>query len=106
MTNIIEGARWLRTSLISIVVVHLVVGFWHGAAHFQIPVPLTLQQKIFVGVMVYFLPLVGAGLLWTSHRWTAAWLITLSLLGSLIFGFINHFVLPSPDYVMEVPAHA
>jgi hypothetical protein len=33
-------------------------------------------------------------------------LIALSMLGSLVFGVINHFVLESLDNVMEVPEHA
>ena len=45
-------------------------------------------------------------MLWTDRKTTAAWLIALSMLGSLIFGLANHFMLESPDYVMEVPAQA
>jgi len=40
---------------------------------------------------------------WTERRVTGAWLVTLSMLASLLFGFINHFMRASPDYVLEVP---
>jgi hypothetical protein len=56
--------------------------------------------------VIILLPLIGAGLLWTKWKRTAALLITLSMLASLLFGFLNHFVFDSPDHVMVVPAHA
>jgi len=87
-------------------VLHLVVLFWHGAAHADIPVPLTSLQLVFVIVVTYILPVVGGILVWTEMRVTGAWLVTLSMLASLLFGFINHFMRASPDYVLEVPDNA
>lgn len=104
--NATTNDNWLRASLAVIVIVHCVVALWHGVAHLSIPVPLTGAQMAFVGVVIVALPLIGAGMLWTDRKTTAAWLIALSMLGSLIFGLANHFMLESPDYVMEVPAHA
>ncbi len=68
--------------------------------------PLTATQTAFVGFVIILLPLIGAGLLWTKLKRAGAWLITLSMLASLLFGFLNHFVLDAPDYVLAVPAHA
>jgi len=96
----------LRKSLAAIVILHFGVVLWHGAAHTQIPVPLTPVQNAFVGFVIVLLPLVGAVLLWTGRPRAGAWLITLSMLGSLLFGLINHFVLASPDYVLAIPADA
>jgi len=96
----------LRAGLTAIVLLHLGVVLWHGAAHAEIPVPLTPLQTAFVAVVVVLLPVIGAGLLWTRSRLLAAWLITLAMLGSLLFGFVNHFVLDSPDHVTHVPEHA
>ena len=104
--NRTEGTSWLRASLVAIVLIHFVVTLWHASAHTLIPVPLTSLQTAFIGVVIALLPLIGAGLLWTSHERTAAWLIMASMLGSLVFGFINHYMRSSPDYVLEVPAHA
>lgn len=92
--------------LVAIVVVHLAVTLWHGAAHAEIPVPLTPLQTAFVGVVIILLPILGAGLLWSRYKLGAAVVITLSMLGSLLFGFVNHFVLDSPDHVTHVPEHA
>lgn len=97
--------RWLRGSLIAIVLLHLAVTVWHGSSHEHVPVPLTTAQTAYAGLIIGLLPLVGAGLLWTKRKREAAWVIGLSMLASLLFGFINHFVLDSPDHVMEVPAH-
>jgi hypothetical protein len=98
--------RRLRLWLVAIVVVHLVVALWHGVAHAHVPVPLTGMQTAFVAVVIFALPLVGVPLLWTSRRSLAAWIIAGSMLASLLFGFLNHFVLDSPDYVIRVPEHA
>jgi hypothetical protein len=104
--NTAENQTWLRAGLVASVLIHFIVLLWHGAAHILIPVPLTGLQTAFVGFVIFLLPLIGAGLMWTDSKRTATWLITLSMLGSLAFGFINHFIRASPDYVLEVPANA
>jgi hypothetical protein len=87
------------------VLFHTIVHLWHSTTHFQIPVPLTAAQIALVVVVVLVLPLLGAGLLWTTQKREAAWLITVSMLVSLLFGFISHFVLSgSSDDVLAVPA--
>jgi hypothetical protein len=96
----------LRGSLVAIIVIHFLVVIWHGASHINVPVPLSAAQTAFVTIVIVVLPLIGAALLWTSGKTLAAWLITLSMLASLLFGFVNHFVLDSPDYVLELPANA
>jgi len=104
--NLLNCVLRLRIPLAGIVLVHLAVALWHGATHAHIPVPLTSLQSAFVTLIIIILPLIGAGLLWTRYWSAAAWLITLSMLASFLFGLVNHFVLHSPDYVLEVPAHA
>lgn len=96
----------LRASLVAIVVVHFLNVIWHGASHINVPVPLSPAQTAFVTIVIVVLPLVGAALLWTSGKMLAAWLITLSMLASLLFGFVNHFARVSPDYVVLLPANA
>ena len=64
-----------------------------------------LYGGAFIGVIIVLLPVVGACLLWSRWRLTAAWLITLAMLASLIFGLLNHFVLDSVDNVVSVPEH-
>ena len=101
-----EGHRGLALLLTAIVVIHAAVAMWHGAAHVHLPVPLTPTQQAFVGGVILLLPLVGAALLWSRWRRAGALLITLTLLASLLFGLLNHFVFDSPDNVISVPEHA
>lgn len=98
--------RSLRGWLAAAVLLHAAVASWHGAAHMQVPVPLTTLQTAFVAIVITLAPLVGMAMLWTSRRREGAIVIALSMLGSLVFGVVNHFVLQSPDNVMEVPEHA
>jgi hypothetical protein len=102
----INNEKWLRGALVAIVIIHFIVALWHGIAHLHIPVPLTATQTVFIGIVILLLPLIGAGLLWTKLKRVAVWLITLSMLASLLFGLFSHYVLNSPDYMMEIPAHA
>jgi hypothetical protein len=92
-----------RAPLAAVVLIHLFVLFWHGVMHVEIPVPLTSSETIFVVLIIFLTPLAGAGLLWTSYRIAGVWLIILSMMASLLFGFINHFIRATPDYVLAVP---
>ena len=98
--------RQLRGWLLAIVVVQFVVATWHGVAHARVPVPLTPLQTLFVVVVILSLPFFGAGMMWSPRKRDAALIITLSMCGSLVFGFLNHFVLHSPDHMTEVSEHA
>ncbi len=103
--NQMSGNNVLRIALVTIVLSHLVIAAWHGVDHVNIPVPLSMIQNIFVGIIIILLPLVGAALLWTKYSRRAAWLITITMLASFLFGLINHFIFNSPDYVLEIPSH-
>jgi hypothetical protein len=100
-----KNYSWLRRGLVAIVLVHGAIALWHGAAHTHVPVPLTPLQTAFVGIVIVLLPFVGIGLLWTKQKKAAAWVIAFSMLASLIFGIVNHYVLDSPDNVSAVPEH-
>lgn len=104
--NTTENPHWLSVTLAAIVIIHFVNLLWHGAAHKAIPVPLSALQTAFVVLIIFLLPLIGVVLLPTGHRSAGAVIITLSMLGSLLFGFINHFMRVSPDYVLELPPDA
>jgi hypothetical protein len=100
-----KNENGLALLLAIVVVVHLGLSLWHGATHNDVPVPLSPLQQAFIGLVIVLLPLVGAGLLWSRWRTQAALLVALSLLGSLLFGFINHYVLDSADNVVSLPAN-
>ena len=100
-----ENGRLLRQAIWLTVLLHQAVAIWHGSAHSAIPVVLSTAQTAFVAIVIIVLPLVGSFLLWTRFRQLGAWTVALSMLGSLLFGVINHFILASPDNIAQVPEH-
>lgn len=93
----------MRAFLVSAVVVHFLLAGWHGYSHQMVPVPLSGAQTAFVVIVIVGLPLVGAGLAFTSLRKQGALLVFLSLLASFLFGLVYHFILASPDHISSVP---
>jgi hypothetical protein len=89
------------TLLMAAVLAHLAVSVIHGSAHAGAQVPLSPAANIFVYVVILAGPLVGLALTWPAAR-VGSWVIALTMAGSLVFGFVNHFVLASPDHVAHV----
>lgn len=86
----------------AIVVLHAISHGLHGLAHTQIPVPLSLDQSLFIGGVIFLIPIVAAGLLWTSFGLIGGWLLFGSMMGAVLFGIYNHFIVASPDHVSQV----
>jgi hypothetical protein len=87
--------------LSAIIVAHLVISLVHGAAHAQAHVPLSRAASLFVFIVILAGPLIGLGLTWPAER-VGGWLVAVTMAGSLVFGVVNHFVIPSPDHVAHV----
>ena len=87
---------------IAIAVIHAIANGLHGLAHIKIPVALSLVQSLFVGVVIFPLPIIAAILLWTQFYRLGGWLLLGSLAGSFFFGLYNHFIVISPDHVSQV----
>ena len=86
------------------VLAHGLVGTVHGLAHTHMGIDLTFLQKLFIISVITLAPLLAALLLWTRLRKVGAVLLLFSMLGSLIFGVVNHFLITSPDHVLHLPA--
>jgi len=84
-----------------IVLAHLVISIVHGMAHAQAHVPLSRAANIFVFSVIIAGPLVGLALTWPAQRF-GTFLIAVTMAAALTFGFINHFVLESPDHVAHI----
>ena len=82
---------------------HLVISIVHGAAHDGAHVAMPAAANLFVFVVILSGPLVGLALLWRFPR-IGGPLVAVTMAGSLLFGVVNHFVLPSPDHVAQVAA--
>jgi hypothetical protein len=84
-----------------IVLAHLVISIVHGMAHARAHVPLSPAANFFVFAVILAGPLIGLGLTWRAQR-IGTWLIALTMTAALVFGFVNHFVLSSPDHITHI----
>ena len=84
-----------------IVLAHLVISIVHGMAHAEAHVPLSPAANIFVFSVIIAGPLIGLALTWRVQR-IGNWLIAVTMAAALVFGFINHFVLESPDHISHI----
>jgi uncharacterized membrane protein len=87
-----------------LVIVHHLIAIVHGAAHEQLGVGLDPWQQVFVWFAITILPVVALVLYWTRFRETAALILFVSMLASLVFGVYFHFIFSSPDHVSHLPA--
>lgn len=89
--------RWLAAAVLG----HLVISLVHGAAHARADVLLSGAGTAFVFIVILAGPLVGLALTWRDQR-AGAWMIALTMAGSLAFGVVNHFLLDGRDHVAHV----
>jgi hypothetical protein len=87
--------------LAAVVLTHLVITFVHGAAHRGAAVGLSVAGNLFVLLVIMAAPLVGLALS-RARPVVGGWIVAASMAGALVFGFVNHFVLISPDHVSHV----
>ncbi len=85
-----------------IVVMHEIAHALHGLAHTEIPIPLSLLQSWFVGVVILVAPVIANALLWTQFYRSGSWLLLSSMASAILFGLYNHFLVISPDHVSQV----
>lgn len=80
---------------------HLAVTVVHGGAHAGAHVGTSAWQNAFILIVIEIGPLAG---LWLSLRRPVlgGWMVTATMTGALVFGVVNHFVLPGPDRIDHV----
>src|SRR5215813_1837451 len=93
-----------RIALTALGIIHLMVAIWHGSAHTELGVTLSVAQNLFVYVVIVFAPLVAVALLWTRYVTLGLWLFLTALCASLVFGVYYHYVFVSPDNIHHLPA--
>ncbi|WP_298907278.1 hypothetical protein [uncultured Nostoc sp.] len=86
----------------AIVVIHTLINGLHGLAHVEIPVSLSLLQSLFVGIVIFPIPMIATVLLWTQFYRIGSWLLLSSIAASLLFGIYNHLLVISPDHLSQV----
>ena len=94
-----HNRAWMWLAVV--VIAHLAISFVHGAAHAEANIEMSRPANLFVFVVILAGPLIG--LAWTLRsRRTGAWLIAITMAASLVFGFVNHFLLAGADHVSHV----
>ena len=83
----------------AVVLIHLLVNIFHGAAHWELHIDLTSAETIFVVIVILIGPLAAMALLWTPRQRLGLGLLALTMAGSLAFGLYHHFVAMGPDHV-------
>jgi hypothetical protein len=86
----------------ALVVIHVIAHGLHGLAHVEIPVPLSILQSLFVGIVIYAIPIIAVVLLWTQFYRIGSWLLLGSMAASVLFGIYNHLIVITPDHVSQV----
>jgi len=85
------------------VVIHGLVSLLHEIAHRMLPVTLPLFKYILAYTFFGVLPLIALALLWTSYGRAGLWVLLVSMIASLIFGGVHHFILHSSDHILAAP---
>lgn len=97
------GRQKTLRALTAVVVLHLAVAIAHGSAHASAGVDLGAAAIAFVLVIIMAGP--PAGLVWMRADWRAgASLVAVTMTAALLFGVVNHFVIPGADHVAHVAA--
>ena len=94
-----RGARWGT----AVVLGNLAVNILHGEAHQRLQIMLSSRDEAFVLGVIVLCPVLAMILMWVSRRRWGPFLLTLSMLASLLFGVYKHFLAMSPDHVSQAP---
>jgi hypothetical protein len=92
-----------RTVLSVVVLVHLAIVMLHGAAHTHLHIDLLPAQMAYVVAVIVLAPLIASGLLWTRLWRSGVYLLTISMIGALVFGGYKHFLSATNDNVAQMP---
>jgi hypothetical protein len=90
-----------RIALAAVVVLHLIVAVTHGVAHGGAGVQPGWASLVFILVVIQAAPLVGLAWMWRNPL-SGARLIGFAMAASLLFGVVNHFIIPGADRVDHV----
>lgn len=94
----------IRILVSALVGVHFVGNVWHGDAHATLEISLPDWKTAYVVVVILVAPLAGGVLLWTRFMTLGAWIVGLSMVGSVLFSVYHHYVMISIDNVDHLPA--
>ena len=87
----------------AVVVLATVANLLHVISHAgQGVLSLEVWQRGYVVGIIFISPIVATALLWTRYRLVGAWLLLASMVGSFVFDFAYHFLIPGPDNIFTL----
>jgi hypothetical protein len=93
---------------ILVVLAHIITTGLHGTAHQQAGVSISDFQSAYVFLVTLAAPIAAAIILFFNKpkiQRGGAWLLLVSMLGSLLFGLVYHVLLPGSDNIFTVIMH-
>lgn len=94
----------LEAVLAAAVVIHLGISLLHGSAHARANVNLSPSSMTFVVAVILIGPVLGLIVQRAGLPRAGAWAVAATMAGALVFGLVNHFLLPGADHVSQVTA--
>jgi hypothetical protein len=88
----------------ALILAHAALTVVHGAAHAGEGVWPSPAEDVFVALVIAVAPLVALVLLFNHRPRAGAACLFGAMLGALLFGLANHYLLPGADNVASVPA--
>jgi len=96
------GRDTLRRLGVLLVIVHAIVTTPHSIAHTNLHVAMETWQNLYIFLVILIAPIVAAVLIW--KRLPSGFVVlTISMIGSFVFGVYYHFVAVGTDNVFTLP---
>jgi hypothetical protein len=93
----------LRRLGVVVVILHAIVTIPHSTAHTHLHIAMDTWQTIYIFAVILIAPIVAAVLIWRRRRSGFA-LLTISMIGSFLFGVYYHFIATGSDNAFTLPA--
>ncbi|HEY6245421.1 MAG TPA: hypothetical protein VIX17_15835 [Pyrinomonadaceae bacterium] len=97
------GLVTLRRLAVPVIILHAIVTVPHSIAHTNLHIAMETWQSIYIFVVILIAPIVAAVLIWIRPRSGFA-LLTISMIGSFVFGVYYHFIATGSDNAFTLPA--
>ena len=86
----------------AIILAHLAVNYFHGAAHVTLGIGLADWEREFVAIVILLAPLLAGVMLLSRLRRTGGWLLAASMAAACLFGIYKHFIGAGPDNALTM----
>ena len=94
-----------RNLILAAVIGHLLLTSIHGMVHAVVPVFPTGRNAALAAILLYILPVLGAGTIIYGHRGMGTIFLLSAGIAGLTFEGVFHFVIANPDHVAHISSH-